>query len=167
MTTPPESPSPLTVFFSYAHADEPLRDELGKHLHLMERQGLIASWHDRDITAGQEWATAIDTHLDTASIILLLVSADFLASDYCTSVEMQRAMARHDNGEAVVIPIILRDVDWHSADFGRLQALPKDARPITSWANQDEAFADVARGIRRAVAAMRARPREVLHPPPR
>lgn len=156
MTTPHEAPSPLTVFFSYAHEDETLRNELEKHLRLMERQGLIAGWHDRDITAGQEWATEIDTHLDTADIILLLVSADFLASDYCMSVEMDRAMARHSSGEAIVIPIILRAVDWQSAPFGALQALPTHAKAITSWSNQDEAFADVARGIRRTVEAMKA-----------
>jgi formylglycine-generating enzyme required for sulfatase activity len=149
MAHSPSTPQRATeVFFSYAHHDEPLRNELAKHLRLMERQGVIAAWHDRQIPAGSEWAGTIDAHLQTAHIILLLVSADFLASNYCYDIEMRQAMARHEAGEARVIPIILRPVDWHSARFGKLQALPKDGRPVTSWLNRDEAFVDIARGIR-------------------
>jgi hypothetical protein len=86
------------------------------------------------------------------------VSADFLASDYCYDIEVQRAMARHELGEARVIPIILRAVDWYSAPFGKLQALPKDGHPVTSWSNHDEAFLDVTRGIRVVAQEM------VFHP---
>jgi TIR domain len=154
-STPPRA---VEVFYSYAHVDEPLRTELDKHLSLLRRQGVIAGWHDRRITAGTEWAGAIDSHLQRAQIILLLVSADFLASDYGYNVELQRAMARHEAGEARVIPIILRPADWHSAPFGKLQALPRDGRPITRWQNRDEAFLDVVRGIR-AVAE------EITHHP--
>jgi hypothetical protein len=149
----------VEVFFSYAHRDGDLRDELAKHLRLLERQRIIAGWHDRRIPAGGEWAGEIDTHLQTARIILLLVSADFLASNYCYDIEVQQAMARHEAGDACVIPIILRPVDWHSALFGKLQALPKDGRPVTSWPNRDEAFLDIARGIRLvAEAAVSGRP---------
>src|SRR5205085_898249 len=123
--TPMPATGTINVFFSYAHADEALRDELEKHLALLKQQGLIAEWHDRSIGAGQEWAGAIDAHMDAADVILLLVSADFLHSDYCYGVEVERALQRHQLGEARVIPIILRPVDWHSAPFGRLQALPK------------------------------------------
>jgi hypothetical protein len=154
--SPSISPRVIDVFYSYAHLDERLRTELDKHLSLLKRQGVIADWHDRRISAGTEWAGAIDAHLQHAQIILLLVSADFLASNYCYDVELQCAMARHEAGEARVIPIILRAVDWQRAPFGKLQALPKDGRPITSWPNQDEAFLDVARGIR-AVAEEIAR----------
>ena len=97
---------------------------------------------------GQEWAGAIDEHLNRADVVLLLVSADFLASDYCYDREMTRALERDDAGDARVIPVILRSVDWHGAQFAKLQALPKDARPVTSWPDRDEAFTDVARGIR-------------------
>jgi hypothetical protein len=147
-TSPPLPPNALEVFFSYVHEDESLRDKLATHLRLLERQGVIRGWHDRRITGGREWAGAIDEHLRTAQIILLLVSADFLASDYCYDVEVERAMARYEAGEARVIPIILRPADWNSAPFGKLQALPKDARPVTSWPDRDEAFFDIARGIR-------------------
>ncbi|MCU0552555.1 MAG: SAVED domain-containing protein [Leptolyngbya sp. Prado105] len=140
--------SAISVFFSYSHLDEPLRDELAKHLRLLERQAVIDSWHDRKITAGQEWVDVIDHHLETAQIILLLVSANFLDSDYCYDLEMKRALERHETGSARVIPIILKPVDWELAPFGKLQALPKDGKPITKWENQDEAFASVAKALR-------------------
>lgn len=146
-----QSPEPIEVFFAYSHKDEELRDELAKHLSLLQRQGIIQSWHDRRITAGTEWKGQISRNLDTAGIILLLISADFLASDYCYDIETKRAMARHDAGDARVIPIILRPCDWMSAPFGKLQALPKDAKPVTTWSNRDEAFLDIVKGIRQAI----------------
>ncbi len=141
----------IEVFFSYAHEDEKLRDELAKHLKSLEREGAITAWHDRQITAGTEWKGQINRHLETAKIILLLVSADFLASDYCNDVELKRAMKRHEAREACVIPVILREVDWKRAPFGKLQALPTNAKAVTNWPNRDQAFADIARGIRKAV----------------
>lgn len=141
----------VEVFYSYAHGDEAMRDKLTKHLSLLQRQGFIKGWHDREITAGTEWKGEIDEHLNSARVVLLLVSADFLASDYCWDVEMKRAMERHELKEARVIPVILRDVDWHASPFGKLQALPRNGKPVTSWPNEDEAFADIARGIRRAL----------------
>ncbi|NMG10215.1 TIR domain-containing protein [Brasilonema sp. UFV-L1] len=141
----------IEVFFSYAHEDENLRNELAKHLKLLERQEVIKAWYDRDITAGGEWKTEIEKQLKSAQIILLLVSSDFLASDFCWSVELERAMKRHEVGEARVIPIILREVDWHEAPFAKLQALPRNAEPVTNWGNRDQAFTDIARGIRRVV----------------
>ncbi|MBC7970048.1 MAG: TIR domain-containing protein [Verrucomicrobia bacterium] len=153
MSTAPNNTA-IELFFSYSHRDETLRDELAKHLSILKRQGVITAWHDRQITAGSEWAGAIDDHLDSARVILLLISADFLASDYCWDVELKRAIERHEAGEACVIPIILKPVDWSGAPFSKLQALPKNAQPVTSWANPDEAFLDVAKGIRRAVEAI-------------
>ncbi|WP_438001891.1 TIR domain-containing protein [Sorangium sp. So ce185] len=147
--------TPIRLFFSYSHRDESLRDELETHLALLKREGLLQSWHDRRIAAGDEWAGQIDRNLDEAEVILLLVSADFLASDYCFDKEMKRALARHDAGQARVIPILLRETDWQSAPFARLQALPKDARPITLWPDRDAAWTDVAKGIRRAVESSR------------
>ena len=157
-TSPSVPPTGLAVFFSYAHADETLRNELAKHMRLLERQGTIVGWYDRQIPAGTEWAGEIDAHLQMAHIILLLVSADFLDSDYCYDIEVTRAMARHEAGEARVIPIILRAVDWHSAPFGKLQALPKDGRPVTRWRNRDDAWLDIARGIRAVAEEMTGYP---------
>ena len=104
--------APLLLFYSYAHEDELLREQLEKHLSLLKRQGFISGWHDREILPGATWAQEIDVHLESASIVLLLVSPDFLASDYCYEVEMQRALERHRCGETRVIPIILRPCDW-------------------------------------------------------
>ena len=152
------TPAPIELFISYSHKDEALREQLGTHLSLLKRQGVIDEWHDRRIGAGQEWAGAIDQHLNRADVIVLLVSADFLASDYCYDLEMTRALERHDAGDACVIPVILRSVDWRGAPFAKLQALPRDAKPVTSWPDRDEAFTDVARGIRQVVEDLRNRP---------
>ena len=149
------SNAPLEVFYSYAHEDKDLRDELEKHLKLLQRNGLIANWHDRRIGVGAEWRDEIDAHVRSASIILLLISADFVASDYCYGVEMKLALERHARHDAIVIPVILRPVDWSTAPFARLQALPRDGKPITTWSNRDEALVDVARGIREIVARFR------------
>jgi TIR domain len=122
---------------------------------LLERQGLVTSWHDRKIRPGDDWANEIDTHLESAQIILLLISADFLASDYCYGVEMRRALDQHFAGEACVIPIILRPVDWqHDLLLSGLQALPTNSKPVTSWSSSppyDAAFEDIAQGIRKVV----------------
>ncbi len=147
----PDSSTPVEVFYSYAHKDASWRNELEKHLSLLHRQGLITAWHDRHILPGTDWAQAIDEHLERASVILLLISADFLASDYCYGLEMQRALERHQANEARVIPILLRPVDWKGAPFAHLQALPIGAKPITKWSNRDEAFTNVAAGIRRVI----------------
>ena len=149
----------VEIFFCYAREDEALRLELEKQLQALKRQGLITMWHDRNINAGDEWEREIDKRLDSAQIILLLVSPDFMASDYSYSKEMMRAMQRHDAGEAIVIPIILRPVYWQGAPFGKLQVLPTDAKHITSpiWPNQDEAFFNVAEGIRKAAEMLDAR----------
>ncbi len=141
----------LDIFYSYAHEDERLRKALDKQLTLLKRDGLINEWHDHKITGGKEWENEILTHLNSAQIILLLISPDFIASDYCYSIEMQRAMERHERGEARVIPVILRPSDWKSAIFGKLKALPADGKAITRWQDRDEAFLNVAKGIRRAV----------------
>src|SRR5262245_13106491 len=146
---------PVRVFYSYAHEDEELRNELEKHLRLLQRRGIIQPWHDREITAGRDWEGAIDENLEKAELILLLISSDLLDSDYCYDNEMKRALARHEADEAWVVPVHLRPVDWKDAPFAHLQALPTDARPVTEWANRDQAFKNIAEGIRQAVQAIR------------
>ena len=97
------------------------------------------------------WADEIDMHLETASIILLLVSPDFLASDYCYDIEMQRALERHKSGEARVVPIILRPCDWQHSPLKDLQCLPRDGKPVTQWPDQDEVFNTITQGLRRVI----------------
>jgi tetratricopeptide (TPR) repeat protein len=145
---------PSEIFYSYAHNDEALRDRLEKHLVTLKHAGVIADWHDRRIPAGTEWDGQINAHLHAADIILLLVSVDFLASTYCTDIEVKHAMARHEASTARVIPIILHPCDWMDAPFGKLQGLPKDAKPISLWSHQDEAFLNVVQGIRAAIKDM-------------
>lgn len=142
-----------SVFFSYAHEDEGLRDRLEKHLSMLKREGAISAWHDRRIVAGEPLNEVIDERLQQADIILLLVSADFLASEYCYGVEMKRAMERHADGSTRVIPVILKHCDWQSAPFGKLLAAPKDGKPVTTWTHEDEGFLDVVRQIRAALPA--------------
>jgi TIR domain len=123
----------------------------------LQRQGFVSTWQDRRITAGTNWAQEIDEHLKSASIILLLVSSDFLASNYCYGVEMQCALERDKAGQARLIPIMVRPVNWKGAPFAYLQALPTDAKAITIWNNQDEAWTDVVAGIRRVIKELSAR----------
>jgi tetratricopeptide (TPR) repeat protein len=146
-----EAKGAITVFISYDQVDQKLRDQLIKHLSVLQHQRLI-SWYDRKITPGEDWRNEIDAHLDSAQIILLLVSSNFIASDYCYGSEMRQALKRHEEGDAIVIPIILRPVDWSQAPFGKLQVLPRDGKPMTSWKNRDEAFVNVTRDIRNAIA---------------
>ncbi len=147
----PRPSSAVSVFVSYSHVDEQLRIELGKHLSILERQGLITSWYDRMIRAGTEWQGTIDANLNDARVILLLISADFIASPYCYDVEMKCALTRHDDRQALVVPIILRPVSLTGTPFARLQVLPKDAKPVVTWPNPDSAFVDVTDGLRNAI----------------
>ena len=151
MKTQPDDKKQAVLFYSYSHKDERYRDALAKHLALLKRQGVIKEWYDREITPGEEWTEAIDENLEAADIVLLLVSADFIASDYCYGKEMIKALERNDKGEAHVIPIIVRPVNWKGAPFGRLEALPKNGKAVTLWANRDAAWVDVANGIARTV----------------
>jgi hypothetical protein len=137
------------LFYSYAHEDEVLRDKLATHLKILQRQKKIEVWYDREIGAGAEWEAEVKHHLENDDIILLLISPDFIASDFCYDIEMQRAIERHDAGKAVVIPVILRPTDWGGAPFSKLQALPKDGKPVTRWSDQDEAFTNIAEGVRK------------------
>lgn len=147
----------VEIFFCYAHEDESLRQGIEKQLRVLRRQGFVSLWHDRNISAGTEWQREINEQLEAAQIILLLVSPDFIDSDYCYSTEMKRAMERHEQRDVCVIPVILRPVYWQAAPFGNLQVLPTGAKPISGWSSLDEAFFDVAEGIRKTVEKLRNR----------
>lgn len=145
-----------SLFFSYSHKDENLRDQLEVHLTMLKREGLISAWHDRRIRAGGEIDNSIDVKLEEAEVVLLLVSPDFLASQYCYDREVKRAMERHENRSARVIPVILRPCDWKNAPFGKLLAAPKDGKPVTMWPDRDEAFLDVVKAVRAALPVARS-----------
>jgi hypothetical protein len=140
-------PDKVDIFISYSHSDRALLDDLKKHLSILKRTGLGLVWTDQDIDKGAEWSPEILKHLDKADMILLLISADFLASDFCYDKEMTRAMERHKRGEACVIPVILRPCPWTKTPFARLQALPLDGQPVSTARNKDQAFLEITQGI--------------------
>jgi len=145
---------PLNVFMSYAHEDEAHRETLARHLRALEDEGLIRLWHDRKITAGREWAGAIDEALADSQIVLLLISADFLASEYCNDKELTEAIRLHDARRARVIPVILRSCDWEHSRFARFNALPPDGKTIAEARHPDQRFKAVAKGLRDAISDM-------------
>ena len=138
---------PLNVFISHAREDVDLAETLKKHLTPLRRSKIINLWTDDQIRAGEKWDEQVDNLLKTADIVVLLVSADFLASDYAYSGPMQQLLERQEAGKAIVIPVLLRPVDLQYSPFSTLQTLPSDAKPITSWSNQDEAFTNVVQGL--------------------
>ena len=150
------APAPVSLFYSYAHEDEPLRIELVGHLKILERRGLVSQWHDRQIQPGEDWHSRISDELQIADLVLLLVSTAFINSDYIFGNELTVAMQRHAAGFATVVPIIVRAVNIEAEDadafpFMKLQGLPTDLRPVTSWPNRDEAWTNVAKGLRATV----------------
>lgn len=153
----------LRLFFSYSHKDEALRDELASHLKILEHQKLIASWHDRKILPGDEWDHQITVNQDTADIILLLISSDFIASKYCWDIEITRAMELHESGKACVVPVILRDVDWTNAPFSKLQAVPQNAQPVNNYpTGKDAAFKFITQQIRQVATGLIERRRKLI-----
>lgn len=143
----------VKVFISYAHKDEAHKDALIEHLTTLRRNGIISEWHDRKIVPGENWKNQISENLEQAELILFLVSSTFLASDYCFEVEFGRALAKHEEGSAQLIPIIIRSCDWKTTNLNPFQGLPKDAQPITTWTDQDAAWLNVVDGIKRSLAA--------------
>src|SRR5579859_172660 len=141
----------IEVFCSYAPEDESFFQQLQKHLRMLTYQERIMLWHRRQVSPGTDWAQALDTQITRASVILLLISADFLNSDYCYGIEMKRALERQTMNEACVIPILVRPVDWEEAPFKHLSVLPTDTKPITQWSNRDQAFKNVVHGIKAAL----------------
>lgn len=140
---------PVEVFYAYAQADEILRQTLEKHLVTLQHQGIICGWHDREITAGDIKEEVVNQHLNSAQLILLLISPDFLASDECYQMALY-ALERHAKGQTKVIPILLRPTEISQLPFAHLSPLPSDNKPVTLWTNQDAAFVDIAKGIRQA-----------------
>lgn len=140
----------VRVFYSYSRKDQALREKLDHHLAPLKFGNLISTWHDLLLEPGSDWKQDIGNQLDTAHIILLLVSANFLASEYCYSIELKRALERDARKEACVIPVILEPCDWKhdGVPFSKLTALPNHEDAITEWENREAAFTIVAQNIR-------------------
>lgn len=141
----------IKVFLSYSHEDEKMKEELDKHLIMLKRNNKIDSWNDRCLIAGQKLEKEILEQLESSDVIVLLVSTDFLASDYCYEKEMKIALEKNERGEAIVIPVILRTCDWLSSPLKDLLAVPTDGKPINKWEDKDEAYFSVKQHIEKAI----------------
>jgi internalin A len=146
---------PIKLFISYAHKDEELRAELEVHLKLFQRIGLIRPWHDRLILPGEKWKEAIDKNLSEADLILMLISPDFLSSDFAYEREAQVSLERHRQGKAVVVPIIVRPSLWRITPLADLQVLPQDGRPVQEWPSRDSAWSHVAERLEAIIVSLR------------
>lgn len=152
----------ISLFYSYSHQDEKYRDELEKHLSVLRKENIIDEWHDRKISPGSNWEEDINSNLAKADIILLLISSNFLASDYCYDVETVTALDMHTSGLAVVIPVILQPCLWNISKLGKkakMQVLPTDGKPITAFSNQHEGWLQVAQGIHKVAQKILAEKR--------
>lgn len=149
---------PIKIFYSYSHKDKRLRDKLETYLSALQQEGVIQEWHDGCIKAGQEWEPLIYQQLAAADLVLLLISPDFLQSEFCYRIEMEEALKRHKMSQVCVIPILLRPTDWEKSPFSKLQCLPADGKPVTRWHPQDEAFLDIVRGVRKIIEEWRPEP---------
>lgn len=139
------------VYISYAPADEAHWRSLENHLALLQRRGEICTWGIHKTAAGEDWQEALQKALGSAPVIVLLLSADFFASDRCYDIEVEKALEKASAGSARLIPVRLRPYDWGAVPFKRLQALPANGTPVVSWPDPEDAWAEIAREIRIAV----------------
>ena len=146
------------LFISYAHEDEDMKKELDKYLKVLKRSSKIRSWNDRELIPGQDWDEEILAELGKANIILLLISVDFNASDFIWDKELAAAMKRHEEGTAQVVPVILRRCEWSKMPYAKLQALPRNAKPVTEYPDRDSAYTEIAQGIEKLVDHMNSKP---------
>lgn len=143
----------MKAFISYSHKDDMALERLHTHMAVLRHDRKVEAWFDREILAGGDLNAEIDEHLESCGLFLLLVSPDFLASDYCVGREMERALERHHAGEAQVVPIIVEPCDWKSTLLRNLKALPRDGKPISEWTNENNAYIDVIKELRRVLEA--------------
>ncbi len=149
------APVPISAFVSYSHADAKLKAELIKHLAPLERLKLVSHWDDGEIKPGEHWEKAISDQMAAAKLILLLISSDFIASEFCYERELAAALKRDKAKTARVLPIILRPCLWQDLPFGKLQPVLHEGKPITAWTSPDEAMMEVAKAVREAAQALR------------
>jgi hypothetical protein len=150
------SPQPIRLFVAYAREDDAFRRKLLVTLADWKRQNLIADiWSDREIVPGKQWDDAIREALDAADLILVLMSHDSIASEYMASVEIVRALERHNRGEARVVPVVIRSCDWTSTPLGHLQAVPPGGKPLSKYADPDEFWLDVRNELKKVVGELR------------
>lgn len=141
----------MDTFISYSHHDSAALDRLHVHLAVLRRENLISEWFDRDILAGDDLDGKIADRIESSSLFLLLVTPDYLNSEYCFGREMARALERQAAGEARVIGIIFEPCDWQSTRLRSIKVLPRDGKPVVEWTNPNSAWLNVVQEIRRAI----------------
>lgn len=151
----------VSLFYSYSRADEPFKIKLGEHLAVLRRENIIREWHDNMILPGEKWDETIKKKLEEADIIMLLVSSSFLASDYINDVEIKKAIERHNKNEVIIIPVICRVCDWENSILGKFQALPKNAKPINLWHDEDAAHNNIVKELRRIIKSKSSKSEDV------
>jgi TIR domain len=149
-----ESRRPIKVFYSYAHADREWQERLASHLEVFKQQKRLTEWDISAIQPGTELSKEIDHQLSTSDLILLLLSSHYLASRYCSTMEMPRAIEQHERGKARTIPILLSPVSWKQIPPGALQVLPSNRIPLTQWSKSEEALTSIAEEIGHIVDGM-------------
>ena len=147
-------PKAVKVFISYCHADKEIKEDLLKHMLPLKRLNMIETWTDLEILPGDEWDKEISNSLASADIVLLLVSIDFINSEYCYNVELEQANKRYQEGRTRVIPVIVRECLWKHTSFAGFHALPREAQAITTWDDRDKALKDVVEGLYAVVQEM-------------
>jgi internalin A len=144
------APPPLQLFLSYAHADAKYLDDLRKGMKVMERNGLLRLWYDREITAGEKWEPRILQELDKADAIVCQISPDFLASDFIMLTEFETAIRRHQAGEVALIAYVLKDCLWREVkELKEFQLLPHGAKPMGR--DRPRFWREVGEGIQKAL----------------
>lgn len=143
----------VKVFLSYSHADEKYKEELDKHFAALKRTDKIETWNDRKLVPGCQLDEDIKKHLCEDDIIILLISSDFIASDYCYNIEMSKAIERSKRQECIVIPIIVRPCLWWETPLKEILALPKDGKPISQYENSDEAYLEVVSAVNKMLGS--------------
>ncbi len=146
--------APVKIFISYAHKDEPFKEELELHLKTLQRRGIIETFSDREVRPGEVWEAEISAKLQEAEIVLFLISPDFVGSDYMWDGEVKKALHRYWKGELVIIPVLIRPADIKGLDIDRFQALPANGKAVSQWADRDEAWLSVTQGLQKTIEAL-------------
>lgn len=153
----PKKDGPLKLFISYSHKDESFKDELKDELIVLERTGKIDIWDDRKLIVGSDFDKEILHQLEVADVVCLLVSRNFIRSEYIWSKEMKKAIQRHEEGTAKIAPIIISRVpNFNILPFANITALPTDAKPITTWEDPNAAWENVGYGITALINALKS-----------
>jgi internalin A len=145
----------LSLFISYSHKDNRFRDQLRGALTAYERKGEINSWDDTEIVPGQKWEPEILGKLERADIVVLLLSNDFIKSNYCYQVEMDRARERDATGECAIVPIVVRACRYDKLELGKIQAIIPEAKPIEEHKHRDAAWLEVTKQLDRVIANLK------------